>query len=238
MTGLLAHAPTQADLERLYFDLSQAGARAVGRPRQWRYRPASQEALLALAGEMLRYDARLLSILLQWVLETWSGLNPLALRREMARMRWPQALAVVFTFVRLASDDPELRWLADYVCAGWDRVSPPERFFFGGPRPGSRMASRQLGRNLAPYAKWGFIATERPSADVYTKRALGRYDSATRRRILSELIEEQGSVTLAEYLAAVDHAITRQQGLADLRSLDGIVLEGRGRGARWTRKVA
>jgi hypothetical protein len=220
----------------LYFELAQVGARSVGRRRPWRYHPESNEALLAIAGEMLRHDPRLLTILLQWVIETWTELNPLEVRRQMTRMRWPQALAVVFSFVRVASQDAELRRFADYASAGWHRISPPERFFFGGERPGSRMAARHLGRNLAPYARWGFIATERPAADVFSKRTVGRYDAPTRRRILAELLDRQESVTLAEYLAAVDHSVTRQQAFSDLRSLGGLLLEGHGRGARWRRK--
>lgn len=201
----------------------------------WPYRPHTNEELLALAGEMLRHDPRLLSILVQHVLSAWSTWNPLALRREMARMRWPQALLVVLGFARLASAEPELGYFAEYVAAGWPRIEPVERFFLDAERPGSRVAERRLGRNLVPYARWGFLGSERPTVDAATKRTVGRYDARTRRRLLEELIDQRGEVTLADVLVALDHAVSRQQARQDMRALPGVETIGHGRGARWRR---
>jgi hypothetical protein len=53
-------------------------------------------------------------------------------------------------------------------------VVTPERFFLDAERPGSRVALRRVGRNLGAYARWGFIASERPVADPISKRAVGR----------------------------------------------------------------
>ncbi len=230
--GLLRHAPTRAELERLYHELSRAGAPSVGRRSGWPYHPAGDAALFALGAEMLRYDARLLTVLLQLVLRRWRDLNPRELREQMAAMRWPQALCVVFSFARLATTDPELRRFADYVCSGWPRVEPPQRFFLDAARPGSRMAARQLGRNLAQYSRWGFIGSERPAADLVTKRTVGRYDAATRRSILGELLAQRKTVSLADCMEALDGSVTRQQALNDLRSL-GLRVAGHGRSARW-----
>ena len=108
MKGLLAHVPTEAETERLHFELSAAGARVTGRKRPWPYHPKDLESLLALAGDMLRYDARLLTVLVQLVLARWADLNPLSFRRRIAEMTCPQALLVVLGFVRLASPDVEL----------------------------------------------------------------------------------------------------------------------------------
>ena len=234
--GLLSGPPTPEHLERLYHELARLGAPSVGRPSAWPYGPETREQLLALAGEMLRFDPRLLSVLLQWLLESWNELNPLALRLEMRRMRWPQALAVLADFAREASRDDEVHLLADYLSAGWSRVDPPERFFFETERPASRRSARRLGRNLRPYARWGFIGVERPVADASTKRAVGRYDRETRRRILDGLLETRDEVSLAAYLDAVDHTVSRQQALRDLGGHGGLALSGRGRGATWRRR--
>ncbi len=235
MSGeLLRRVPSPADLERLYHELALLGAPASGKRRPWPYRLRNAEELLALAGDMLRYDPRLLTILLHAVVRRWQDLNPLELRRQMAKMRWPQSLAVALSFARLATRDPEARAFIDYACSRWPRVDPPERFFFAIDRAGSRTAARKLGRNLGPYARWGFIGTERPIADLRTRRAVGSYDSRTRRDILAGLFEDRGSVTVGEYLHALDHAITRQQALNDLRSFPGARLVGRGRGAHWS----
>lgn len=234
--GLLNGVPTERHLERLYHELARLGAPSVGRRSPWPYHPRTTEELLALAGEMLRFDPRLLSILLQWVLEHWRELNPLALRLEMRGMRWPQALAVVAEFAREATRDEEVHLLLGYLTAGWSRVDPPERFFIEVERPESRIAARRLGRNLRPYARWGFIGVERPVADVTTKRIVGRYDRQTRLRILDRMIERGDEVTMARYLEAVDHAVSRQQAERDLAAHPELELVGRGRGARWRRK--
>lgn len=230
--GLL-HAPTQDELERLYWELAQRGGTSVGRKRPWAYRIGSFEALLALAADMLRYDARLLSILVQLFLARWREMNPVLLRKELLSMRWPQSLLVALEFAKSATDDLEFRYFADYVAAGHSRVEPVERFFLDVERPGSRSGERRLGRNLAAYARWGFVGNERPIVDPVTKRAIGRYDARTRREILRGLIERHTELTLAEYLDAVDHAISRQQALADLRSCPELQPSGHGRGAKW-----
>lgn len=227
------HPPSEREIERLYYELAQRGGTSVGQKRPWPYRPDSFEALLVLASEMLRYDARLLSILVQLLLARWQDVNPVVLREQMRSMRWPQALLVVLAFAQEATDDPEFRYFAEYIAAGHKRIEPAERFFLDTERPGSRVAERRLGRNLAPYARWGFVASERPIADPVTKRALGRYDAQTRRNILRGLIERRSELTLADYLDAVDHAISRQQALADLRKSPELRPSGHGRGAKW-----
>jgi len=231
--GLLRHPPTAEELERLYHELALLGAPSVGRRRRWAYGVASREALLALAGEMLRYDPRLLSILLEYVLKHHTELNPRALRREMGDMRWPQALLVVFEFARVAEDDRELRYMADYLGAGHERVNPAERFFLDVDRPASRTATRRAGRNLNPYKRWGFIGTERPTASVASKRLVGTSDSGSRALVRADLVRRHGSFTVADYLDALDHAISRQQAYQDLRADETLELRGRGRGARW-----
>jgi hypothetical protein len=227
-----------AELERLYHELARIGATAVGRKRPWPYRPRTREELAVLAAEMLRYDPRLLSILLQLVLSGWRECNPLELRRLLAGMRWPQALLVVLEFAKAASSDSELRYFCDYVAAGWPRLDPSERFFLDAERPGSRMAGRNLGRNLGAYARWGFVGHERPTVDPATKRTVGRYDARTRREILLDLAGRTNGFTLADYLGAVDHAVSRQQALKDLKSCPELAGSGHGRGAKWHRQGA
>jgi len=234
--ALLTQPPSQSDLERMYFELSRMGAPSVGRECPWPYAPRGAEELVALAGEMLRHDPRLLSILLQLVLEHWEELNPLVLRRSMDGMRWPQALLVVFEFARLATDDPELKHLAAYLASGRRPVAPSERFFLDAERPGSRVATRKLGRNLAPYARWGFIASERPTTNAHTKETVGRYDAKTRRRILDDLLVSRDKLALAEYQDAIDHSVSRQQAGLDLARHPRLVRVGHGRGARWRRR--
>ncbi len=138
-------------------------------------------------------------------------------------------------FVRSTIRENELKYFLDYVSAGWPRIAPVEQFFLDGPKPGSRTAQRRLGRNLKAYARWGFVGTERPTVDPVTKRSVGGYDSRARRQIIRALASRRTDFSLADYLAAVDHTVSRQQALADLRASLDVELRGRGRGARWHR---
>ena len=233
----LQHAPSQDELARLYHELAQLGAPAMGARKRWPYRPQSCEALIVLASQMLRYDARLLSILVQWLRAHYSTLNPLKLRALLRDVRWPQSLLVALDFARLDTGDAELSAFADYVAAGWPRVQPAERFFFETQRPGSHGARRNLGRNLAPYARWGYVGQERPIVDPVSKRSVGRYDAQTRRRILHDLIARHPEFSIADYLSAIDHSVSRQQALKDLVACNAIEPTGTGRSARWRRRL-
>lgn len=233
----LTHAPGQDELARLYYELAQVGATSVGERKDWSYQPGDKEELIVLASQMMRYDARLLSIMVQWFARHYDQLNPLHLRRLLRTARWPQSLLVAIEFARVSSADPELTAFAKYVSSGFERVDPAERFFLDSEQPGSRRATRNLGRNLAPYARWGFVGQERPTIDAVSKRAVGRYDADTRRRILEALAERHEDFSIADYLSAVDAGISRQQALADLRAYGGIKRVGKGRGARWQRRA-
>lgn len=230
--GLLLRVPAAADLERLYWELAKHGAPSVGRQSDWPYRIRSFEHLLALAGEMLRYDPRLLGILVQLVVERAADIDPRRLRREMEAMRWPQALLVVFELAREATPDRELRYMAEYVSRGHRRVDPPERFFIDAEVPGSRRARRKLGRNLRAYTRWGFLGNERPTVDAFRKRTVGRLDAASRRRLAERFVEEHGEVSMGDYLDLIGDGVSRQQAVSDLRSV-GLEPSGRGRGAVW-----
>lgn len=71
--------------------------------------------------------------------------------------------------------------------------------------------------------------------DPTSKRAVGRYDATTRRMFLNELALQHETFTLADYLDAVDHAVSRQQALVYLQACAGLKTTGTGRGARWSR---
>jgi hypothetical protein len=234
---LLAHAPTDNELARMYWELAKLGAPGGGAQRPWPYKPRSREELISLASEMCRYDARLLTILVSWLRETWGALNPLALRVEMRRMRSPQAACVVLSFVRSAPADAELRKLVAYVCSGIPPARPVERFFFDSERPGSRLAERHFGRSLLEYSKWGYIGLERPQTDVFRKTTVGRYDRASRVDVLRRLAKRRGEVALSEYLAEIDGAISRPQAVKDARAAS-LLLRGTKRGGRWAWPVS
>jgi hypothetical protein len=139
-------------------------------------------------------------------------------------------------FARKSVKDPEFEAFARYLSVGFTAVEPAERFFLYLESPGSRTAARNLGRNFAQYARWGYIGQERPIVDPMTKRALGRYDPETRSRILKELVERYAEFEIEEYLGAVDYSVSRAQAVADLSACKAIERYGNGRSARWRRR--
>ncbi len=232
----LIRAPTEDDLARLYWELAQRGAPTVGARKAWPYRPRDEEELFGLAAEMARHDARALGVLVATIARRWRGLNPVRLRDAMRGMHAPQALCVVLDFAREAELDRELALFVRYVTADWPKVDPAVHFFVDDVRPGERTASSRTGRSLVAYARWGFIGVERPTVDAFSKRTVGRYDAATRRRIAEALTERTPEgITLASYLDAIDGSISRQQGVVDLRAA-GLHPSGRGPRAVWARR--
>ncbi len=232
----LARVPTDDDLSRMYYELARRGASTVGRRARWPYTPRSDEELLALGAQMSRHDARLLGALVELCLRGWRELSPVKLRAAMSATRCPQALCVVVDFARDAARDRELTLWARHVTADWPRVDPAAHFFVDDVRPGERMAARRLGRSLALYSRWGFRAVERPTIDPHRKTRVGRYDAETRRAVLDGLLARGEGVSVSELLAALDHSISRQQALVDLRAA-GLVPSRRGPGARWSRRA-
>ena len=81
---------------------------------------------------------------------------------------------------------------------------------------------------------WGFLCAQRPTLDFVHKTSMGRLDRTSRIRLLKNLLQSEKSIAISDYLAILDHAISRQQALSDLQSLHEIVQKrGQGRGTKW-----
>jgi hypothetical protein len=98
-------------------------------------------------------------------------------------------------FLKSASNDADAKLYAAYVQAGFCAMPNSTRFFIDSAMPGSRLSEKQLGRSLVEYSRWGFEATERRASDVYEKTFLGRYDAATRRRMLARYLDAHEQIT-------------------------------------------
>jgi hypothetical protein len=229
---MLKSIPTTGHLSRLYYELSLIGASCAGQESKWPYGKLDKTRLLGLAAEMLRYDPRLLTILVTYCIEHYRDINPAAIRALYNNMQTPQTFAVLAEFIKTTASDKELLYWAEYLQRGLDPA--PQQFFYHYLyMPGGALADRAVERNLQEYKKWGFIASERPTIDQKTKKTVGSLDRASRRNILEKLLRERDSITIADYITALDHAVSRQQALLDLKATPGVVCEGHGRGARW-----
>ena len=233
---VLKQIPTQEDLMRLYWELSQMGAPCIGEKKKWAYHLPpprhSKEELVSLACEMVRYDPRLLSILIIYLIEHWQELNPLHLRKACFQIKTPQVVGVLKEFILEYSQGLELKYFLEYVVKGLRPVSP-QLFFIGLFSIGSHKHELMAQRSLKQYLKWGFLGRERPLVNLVSKQAVGTYDFQTRKKIIFNILRAQKSFSLKEYLGALDHTISRQQALYDLKHFRNLKLTGHGRGAKW-----
>lgn len=230
---MLTSIPTEDHLARLYFELSERGAECVGDEKPWPYQPGSTEELLCLAADMSRHDPRLITILVRFVNDHWSGMNPQAMRSFYNEMKTPQTIAVLAEFVLGAcSDDNEKRYFFEYLQRGLQAVAT-QFYFHHLYSPGGTLAKRAATKSFAEYKRWGFLATEAPVIDEAKRQTLGTLDVTTRKNILYDLMKERKRITISEYLDALDNKISRQQALLDLKSVKWARRSGRGRGAYW-----
>ena len=225
--------PTSAHLSRLYYELGRWGARSVGEKKKWRYRFETKEELIAVAADWSRYDPRLLQILVQWGLESWTTWHPVLIRSVMKRMTTPQTVGVVAGFMTTANPlDRELELFLNYLIADLKPVSP-QFYFFDLYLPGSRLAERAAKESLEEFKQWGFLSRERVLIDAKTKRGVGSWDPESRRHILKRLFQRRRQIQISDYLEELQYSISRQQALLDLKNLPAKP-HGEGRSAFWS----
>ncbi len=233
---LLRATPTIAHLARLYFELGRQGARTVGKRASWPYGEPDRETLLALAGEMSRYDPRLFEALVEFCGRTWRHIDPLRLRTLMAQMHSPQVFGVIGAFVQHLDSSDECTYFFEYLLRGWNPVAP-QLFYQMHYAPGSPRALRAAAESIAEFRYWGFLVEQGPVLHQATKRAAGTYSADARRNIVSRLLEQHQRITVKDYLVAVHYSISRQQAYLDLKAHSGLRQEGHGRGSHWGKSV-
>lgn len=229
------HIPTEQDLTRLYFELAEIGAPCVGTKTEWQFHTLSKEELLALAFEWIRYDPRLLSILIMYLKDHYSELNPYLLRKFIKKNASPQTVGVVGEFLKQTKDDQEIKFMFDYLCQGF--LPRHDELFFIGLHPiGSKIIEKTVAKSLKEYRKWGFLGIEKPMIDLVTKKTIGSYETSYRKKVLKQLLDRNKKITLSTYLEAVNNSISRQQALYDLKHFFALKLMGKGRGAYWQKQ--
>lgn len=230
---MLLTTPTEEHLSRMYHELAQHGADSEGVKYEWPYNPQTLEELFCLAADMSRYDPRLLSILVRFLLNNWKKINPTLIRQNYASMKTPETVAVIAEFLKNKEDtDRDLPYFIKYLQS---RLSPvPTQFYFFHLYPvAGFLAEQAADMPLAEYKRWGFLAREAPVINETGKQTVGTLDASTRKNILRELFEKKKQVKLSEYLEILNHRISRQQALLDIASFKNVRRVGHGPGARW-----
>ena len=229
---MLRSPPTRLHLSRMYHELARVGARAVGEMRPWPYHVNTTEELVVLAADMSRYDPRLFGVLVEYLVLRWHELNPSHLREAMQTMSCPAVMGVFAEFIKIASTNEEASYFADYLCRGL-KPQTPQLYFLGLYPPGSRLMQRASLESLEQFSLWGFLSRERPVLYGEPRQNLGYWGGAARQNIIRRLAQQQESLTIAEYLAALDGTISRQQALLDLKQSPVLRATGKGRGSAW-----
>ena len=230
---MLKGPPSEKHLSRMYAVLALLGASSSGENFPWPYGKTNEsERMIALAAEMSRYDPRLFGILVEYFLKHWQKLIPQKIRKYYPQMETPQTMAVIAEFVKSATDDAETLYCMDYLQRGLKPVKP-QLYYRGIYSPGGKLSQRAVEESLAQYKKWGFLAREAPTIDVYRKKTVGHLDRDSRLNILRRLFAEQKRLKLADYLRALNGNISRQQALKDISSIAKLHHSQKGRGAFW-----
>jgi hypothetical protein len=222
----------EAEIARLYHELSRIGARVEGRRMPWRFGRPSPEELLVLAAQAGRRDPRLLWAVVELLVRRFEAFDPLRLRRTTLRARWPAALPVALEFASRVVRSDEFRDWARFVTAP---VLPArgERFFLGTRAFAGEQARRDAEESLSEYKRWGYFGREEPFAKELGATPRGTLGPAERRNVLRRIASRRGAVTLSEYLEALGGRASSRQASRDLAVADFLVREGRTRGARW-----
>lgn len=234
---MILQSPTQTDLQRLYHELAFLGVRTVGENCPWDYPDKMvPESLLCLAAEMSRYDPRLFSSLVEYFYFHFACHNPFVLRQQILAMEEPQTLLVILHFVACSHPDVEAKYMADYLARDFKPVDD-QIFFKGLYQPGSFLMWRAASESLEEFSAWGFLGRERPVIHSDGERkVLGHWSVTARLNMAKRLQERDGHLTLATYLTAVEHSISRQQAGQDLKKSRCFKMRGSGRGTVWVAK--
>jgi hypothetical protein len=222
----------ERELPRLYHELAALGARAEGRPIRWRFGTPSAEEVVVLASQAARQDPRLLWVLVELLARGYDRLDPLRLRRALARARWPSALAVAFEFAQRAARSSELGEVAAFVLA---HVAPAggERFFLGTRAFAGELARRDVEESLSEYTRWGWYSREEPMAKELGGGLHGTLARQERMNLLRRLAGRPGGLALRDYLEALRGRASRRQATRDLTTADFLRRSGTTRGARY-----
>jgi hypothetical protein len=189
--------------------------------------------VVALAAQASRYDPRLLWVVTELLARHYDRLDPLRLRRALSDARWPAALGVAFAFARKVAPSPELADVADFVMKRVPRASD-ERYFLGTRSFGGAQARRDAEESLEEYRRWGFLSREEPVAKELSGAAVATLGPDARLNVLRRLVERQGTITLADYLAALRGRASARQARRDLARAPFLRKEGSTRGTRYS----
>jgi hypothetical protein len=228
---------TRKELSSLYAALQRVGAFCRGEDGR-HFKGYSLEELLAVATENARWDIRLLYVMVEVIAKHFTQIRPFLLRDRLLQNSSPQVWGVIKEFVGVLRHSPEraeqLKEFFAITLRGIKPLAQPRLFFLSSGLDMDEIHT--VARNsLLHFRRWGYLSTEIPilkHLEVEPNRA-HRYGKVERLHILQQLFIRKNPISLGDYLAALDHSVTRQHARLDILSCPKIEISGTTRNAQY-----
>jgi len=236
MRGLQA-LPQLGDLKQAYQRLSE--------------KPQVTESELALWSQWVRFDARLGEILVQYLVGHWRTIHSITLNQKIGLQPWPAALGVILDFVENGVSGDSVHssisssiieqnlfraWKAT-VLSGVKSISP-QLFFLDTGRMGGVFQLQAARFPLQEYLNWGFLSREvllgKPAEKNFRTH---HYSQEVRHRVLSDLIQQSGRLTVSDYLSHLQNSISIRTAERDLKSHQKLKSMGKTSGRFYVKRI-
>lgn len=174
--------------------------------------------------QWVRFDPRLGELLIQFISSHWQKLNPLEINQGLNDVMWPAVWGVLLDQAELLLKRQGIinkkefllykAW-AKVVMSGVQPASGGEQFFIGLLQPGGKTMVNLATKSSEDYRRWGFIGNE-TMINKFSAQPRTVIHRKTRSRILEDLIKNTGTITVSDYMEALDNKVTRRQAQRDL----------------------
>lgn len=212
----LAFIPSSSDLAQAYEHLQ---TQVIEAPvEQW-----------ALWSQWCRLDPRLAEQWIEGIFGVWEKLSPVELNSKLKNQPWPAAAGVLLeqaqvffldsSLPSLKKSRASLRLFRRWCACVMTEIGPAndELFFLGLRSFAGSAAVEDAEKSLKPYLRWGFLGRE-----VLRNKAMilsGKRTWTPRKQrilVLTQILRNQGRITVSDYLQALDGTVGRRQAELDL----------------------
>ena len=193
---------------------------------------------LALFLQWVRFDARLGEIYIQFLLKNWKDLNPMALNQEIKRHPWPQVMGVLLEqILELGVWPAERLAFKNWSTCVMSEILPAdyELFFIGTLGFAKTLMRQESQRPNRHYLRWRYLGREvlfSKAQNIQNQKTL--LSPKIRREILRTILTKNRSITVTQYIDALEGQVSRRQAERDLNLVPGLRGRGKTRAKRWS----
>jgi hypothetical protein len=190
---------------------------------------------LALWCRWARFDMRVAEVLVQFFVDNFSSLQPVQLGRANLSMDFPQCMAVLMDFAETLLPRNSRK-----IFRAWKKTvivgvqpAPFQNFFFGMTFKPERLLA-EIDRSPKPYRRWGFYSDANLAKQKNAPAKATTIPKRQRQAFLRALFADHPSITVAQYIQALDGQIHPRQAERDLQSFPNVVASGFTRNRRYS----